>query len=130
MATVYDYRYYIDGRYIAIVQRQSDQTYDPWLKIEDDVFSVPQVSDSSAIYIRFSIATTQSFATESTTIDISNNLAQGIIEYIRSKFAQERGDERKEIYHYNNFLRYISRERKLRGGHANIILPHGVGVIR
>lgn len=128
MATVYDYRYYIDGTKIAILQRQWDSIYDPFLSVTDDLYETPTNSDSSAIYIRYTISRS---VPDNTTdvLPVSKTLSRAIVHYVKAMLAEEKDDLRMNRYHMNRFQYFVSRHQNNLKTPGRVILPGHIGSI-
>lgn len=126
----YEYRYYIDGRKIAILQKLSDTSENPRILVDGDFFGNPQTSDSSAIYLRYTVS--QSAPTsENDEVSVNANLAMGILHYVKGRYAEEvTKDMVASRYHMNEFYRYISRESSDRRGHPRTVMVNYEGAIR
>src|SRR3972149_796988 len=106
MSTLYDYRWHQEGRYIAILQRSIDSVYDPYLSLADDLFITPSVSDSSAVYLRYTVTQT---APSSETVDLglSQNLSLAVVHYVKARLAEEKEDFKWQFYHTSQFYKYL-----------------------
>jgi len=126
----YDYRYYIDGRYLGILQRSLDLVYDPYVTLDEDIYVTPTVSDSSAILVRFTVRSTLP-TSETSDLGLSRNLEHAVVWYVRAKLAEESGDLDRYSYCMNKFHEKIQREYPRRYGLKNrVIVPSHVGVIK
>lgn len=122
MATLYDYRWYNDGRYLAILQRQTDSVYDPYLSLADDLFATPENSDSSAIYVRYTV--TQTAPTAETADDgLPLDLSLAVVEYLKSNLAAEAGDDQKQLKHRSEFYRLLGRNQFNKKGGPRVVMP-------
>jgi len=129
MSTVYDYRYYIHGRQIAIIQRQLDNIHDPYLISNDIMYQTPASSDVSAIQI---VCTKKPTAPtdETSTIDLSATLVNAVEAFVKSKLYEDKEDENRADYHMKDFYRKLElHEENLRGSQA-IMMTVGPGMIR
>ena len=129
MATIYDYRYYIDVIYLVILQRAYDAVYDPYLKLSDDYFVTPEHDDSAAIYIKYTPTLTAP-TSEDSTLGLNPTLCLAVVEYVKHRLAKDNGDEAAADRYYNEFLRYLRRDRNTKFGGPRGVLPNYVGAIR
>jgi hypothetical protein len=129
ITSVYDYRYYIEGRKLAILQRSIDSIYDPYLTLREDLFETPSIADSSAIYVRYT-AVVSTPSDEEASLDVSGKLPLAMVYYIKSRLAEDANDERSQVRNYNKFLELIRREINQRKGSGSVILPKGSGVLK
>lgn len=128
-STLYDYRYYREGRYLAILQRSSLFTYTPRYKIEDGVWVTPTVSDSSAIAIRYAISPTH---VTSSTDTISNEvLGRALIHYLKYKIYDGQKDYNASNKEYGEFKRLVMRNQRNKDGLlARVVIPNGINVVK
>jgi hypothetical protein len=129
MATIYDYRYYIDGRSLVILQRSIESIYDPYLSLKEDLFVSPSVADSSAVAIRFTVPPSDP-TDENSTLDIGENLALAIVEYVKSKVAEDNGNDDRAQNYMNKFYSKVAQYANSRKGAPRIIMPAYTGVIK
>ena len=127
--TTYDYRYYIEGRYLAILQRSISSTYDPYLTLSEDLYTTPAAADANAIYLRHTVACALPSSEESD-IGVSGLLAQAMIYYVKSKLYEDAGDEKRAFVARNKFYELIQREMNSRKGGMRKIMSHGVEVLK
>lgn len=128
MATLYDYRWYNDGRYLAILQRQTDSVYDPYLSLNDDLFATPETDDSSAIYVRYTVTQT---APNSETDDdgLPLDLSLAVVHYIKARLAEENGDEGRQMINMKEFYKYLSRNQNNKKGGPRVVSPGYSGAV-
>lgn len=129
MSTTFDYRYYIEGRYLGLLQRSISSTYDPYLTLSEDLYTTPAEADSNAIYIRYTAAVVIPSSEESD-VGVSGLLAQAIVYYVRSKLYEEAGDENRAMVAYNKFLTLIQREMNSRKGAMRKIMGTGPELLK
>ena len=125
----YDYRYYIEGRYIALLQRSTDSVYDPYLNLSEDLFTTPSVADTDAIYYRYTKLPTAPTA-ETSTIDLGKMLSLALVEYVKARLAEDAGDDRSALKHMKKFYYYIGRDQDNKKGAVRMIMPSGAGVCK
>jgi len=131
---VYDYRYYINGRYIDILQRCTDGVYDPYLSLSDELFVTPENADSNAIYLRWTKLPNIP-ANENSDIDLSEPLAIACVHYIRSKLLSEDDDNPNNAQlaqmEMNKFHTRVQRYMSTRKGRGRKAMPtESAGVLR
>lgn len=125
-STIYAYRYYIDGRYLAILQNRTTNVFPT---LNEDIFVTPTIADSSAIYVRYTIGISAP-TDENSNLEVNDTLGEGLVHYVKFKFAEDSGDERAQRYHYNKFLYFINREiSNRRGNNVSISMPSGTGAL-
>ena len=130
MFITYDYRYYIEGRYIAILQRQQESIYDPYYDVREDVYKTPTEDDDEGILLRYTVSQSAS-TSETTDLGISRDLALGIVHYVKARLAEERGDMRMREWHYNRFLYYTSKHNSnVKGSPPSMVMVNSAGVVR
>ena len=129
MATVYEYRYWIDGRRIAIVQRAIDTVYSDSSIITSDFFVAPEQDDTSAIMLQYAYTVTQPTA-ESDTIDVSNTLALALVDYVRHRVLEDKGDAKGAEGYYTKFLRRVHENEHRKVGGLRKAIPGGVSALR
>ncbi len=122
-ATTYDYRWYPEGRNIAILQRQQESIYDPYYSIREDVYKTPSNADTNAILLRYTLSVTAP-TSETTDMDISRDLGMGIVHYVKAKMSEDKGDIKMYQWHYNRFLYYVNvHNRNVKGSPPSIAMP-------
>lgn len=125
-ATIYDYRWYSEGRYIAILQGAIDTIYD---FLEDDLFLTPTSADTDAILLRHTVSVTAP-SDETTDLGISRELAMAIVHYVKSKLVEDT-DKRMNQWHYNKFLGFIQRHNmNHKTPDSSRAMPHGIYVLK
>lgn len=126
MAYLYDYQYYISGRKIAILQRSIDSTYDPFIRIRDDIYLTPSNSDADAIMIEYN-GRPDRVSSESDTIDLDLDLSRALVRYIKARMANDKQQYDVENEEMKRFYKLVSeRKRALRGISVPIIQTHAV----
>jgi len=110
VANTYDYRWYQEGRYLAIVQRQQESIYDPYYSIREDIYRTPFTSDSSAILLRYTVSVTAP-SDETTDLGVSREIAMGLVHYVKYKLLEDK-DPKMAQWNYNKFLYYTERHNK------------------
>jgi len=130
----YDYRYHIDGRKIALLQRNKDVIYDPYVDFDEDIYTTPDTADTNAILIRYT--TRGGVPTDETSsLGLSRNLSLAVIEYVKAKLLEENNnikDQRLAEACMRKFHAKVQREMTNRKGHGRVafIIPQGPGVIK
>lgn len=126
----YSYRWYNEGRYLAILQENLDLAYTPYIDRGHGIYVTPTVSDTSAIYLRYSVAITGP-TNEEDDINVSGPLLRAIEYYVRAKLAEDRDDMRMYRHFKNKFYQYLERKvRNKMGTEARVVMPRGVSVLR
>ena len=129
MFTTYDYRWYQEGRYLAILQRQQESIYDPYYSIREDIYKTPGTADSSAILLRHTVVVTTP-ASETTDLGVSREIAMGIVHYVKAKLSEDKGDPKMYQWHYNRFLYYITRHNQnVKGIPPSRVMPSKTGAV-
>lgn len=130
MSNYYDYKYYIDGRKIAILQKLTDTSQNPRILVDGDYYGNPQSADTSAIYLRYTVS--QSAPTsENDELSVNANLAMAILHYVKARYAEESmNDIKANRYHMNEFYKYIARESNDRRGHIRTVMAGYTGAIK
>jgi hypothetical protein len=128
MANYYDYRYYIDGRNIAILQNAQDISYDPYIDYGDELYVTPQTSDSSGILLKYTVVISAP-SDEETAIGVDRFLARAIVYYVKAKLVE---DTDKRLFEWNmrEFNKLVQRQRRRKIGSPRINSPNYTGVIR
>jgi len=129
MATIYDYKYYSDGRHIALLQKQMLTVYDPYIKTKDELYLTPSTSDSEAILLDYTPVLNYP-SNEQSVLDVNNRLAKAIVEYVKYKFAEDAEDYKKAGYHKGLFYELVADEKHKKLGGPRVAIPRGVGVLR
>lgn len=128
--TYYEYRYYIDGRQIAILQRLTDTAENPRILIDGEYFGVPQTADSSAIYLYYTVKVGEPLV-ETDTLSLNDTLSMAVLHYVKARVAEESTrDMRAYQFHMNEFHRLIQKESENRRGHSRTVSPNYLGAIR
>jgi len=111
MATKYGY--YIDGKRIAILKEFDDSP----------VWRIPDSAEEDAILFQYSPKISAP-TSETEEIGVNDYLALAIVEYVKSKLAQDEGDYRKSQFHYKQFkIKVNENEDAYRGGPIVIAPP-------
>ena len=121
MATLYDYAYYIDGKYIAILQKTVSSIYNPYLRINENLYLTPENSDSSGIMIEYSVTSTAPTDDQST-LDVDAQTALALVDYVKYRLYEERENEQMAQRFYNKFLSRISRANRDKQGKESFIV--------
>ena len=127
--STYDYRYYIEGRYLGILQRSISSTYDPYLTLNEDLYTTPAESDSNAIYTRYTVNIAMP-TNEESDVGVSGLLAQAIIYYVRSKLYEDAGDDKRAFVARNKFYELIQRQMNSRKGGMRRIIGNGPELLK
>lgn len=126
---LYDYRWHVDGRYLAILQRAVDSVYDPYVTLEDDLFLTPQNADSEAILVRHtaSVSVPEDVTTD---MGISRELFLAVVHYIKSKLVED-SDVRMYEWHRKKFHYYVERHNfNLKGNPPSTVMPNYLGAVK
>jgi len=129
MATLYDYTWYIDGRYLAILQNGSSTSYDPDSISMVDMFVTPENDQDAAIMLEYVYSPTNPTA-ETDTISVNNLLSLAIVDYVKFRMAEDAGNEKLARSFYGKFLSRVSRETDNRTGMPRKAIPTGAGVLK
>ena len=129
MATLYDYSYYIDGRYLAILQKGSSTSYDPDSIHTVDMYVTPENDQSDAIMLVYVKGPTNPTA-ESDDISVNKTLEYAVLDYVRFRIAEDAGNEKVADKYYGKFLARVSRENDNRKGQPRKVIPTGPGVLK
>jgi len=128
MANYYDYRYFVDGRHIAILQNAQDITYDPYIDYGDEIYVTPTQSDSSGILLKYTV-TISAPLDEETSIGVDRFLARAIVHYVKAKMVEDT-DLRMYQFNMNKFHELVQRQRRRKLGTSRINSPNYTGAIR
>lgn len=123
-----DYRFFINGNTISILQRRVDETYRLYKFDIDALYVTPTVNDTDAIYVRY---TKENDIPNSETDDlgISHNLSLAVVHYIKYRLLEDR-DPRLSSYNYRMFLKLLQRERNNRTSKPHASTSHYVGAVK
>ena len=105
--TTYDYKYYIEGRYLAILQRAEDLQYDPYLTVVSNLYKTPESSQLSGIMLRYTETVTAP-TDEVTDIGVTRDLALGLVHYVKYRMYSDK-DLKMATWNYNKFLYYVAK---------------------
>ncbi len=130
VANTYDYRWYQEGRNIAILQRQQESIYDPYYSVREDIYKTPGTADSSAILLRYTVSVTAPVS-ETADMGVSREIAMGVVHYVKAKLREDT-DSKMYQWHYNKFLYYVTRHNQNRKGiPPSLVMPaQGVYSVR
>ena len=98
MATSKQYTYYIDGRRLALLQKNA--TTGRWGSPTEDV--------TSGMKLEYRVGPTDP-TDETSVIDIDSYLAKALVEYIKSKIFEESGDEKRAEYYMKRCRRKVGK---------------------
>lgn len=126
---VYDYKYYIRGRQIALLQRQVDSVYDPFITSSELVYETPSNDDPVAIRIECTIKPTAP-SDETGTIDLPSMLFKAVEDYIKARIAEDNNEFQLSDRYIKEFYRKIGIHRQNMSGGFPTIMPSGIGVIK
>jgi hypothetical protein len=124
---LYDYRYYIEGAYIAILQRHLSTSEDPYAATED-WFVTPTVADTTAIYLRFTKALTLP-TDETSDLGLSKDLAMACLYYVKARLAEDQNPRLADKY-MSEFYKYVSRERQRTQPDPFAVTSNYMGAVR
>ncbi len=119
--SVYDYKYYIHGRQIAILQRQTNTLYDPYFQYDHYVWETPDSTQLNGIQI---VCTKKPTAPtdETGSIDLSETLFLALADYVKSRLLEDAGDDGRSAKYLNRFYEKIEdHQSNLRGSQARIM---------
>ena len=124
-----DYGYYLHGRNLAIVVKDSttgefitpSKSITAGLKIE--YLAQPGVTDENDV-------AQSSASAESDILDINNQLALAIVDYVKSKFAESEQNYEKAMYHMREYKARVQRYQNKRSGDGRIAIPPNPYAIR
>jgi len=124
-----DYGYYLHGRNLAIVVKDSttgeyvtpSTSIAAGLKIE--YLAQPGVTDENDV-------AQSSASAESDVLDINNQLALAIVDYVKSKFAESEQNYEKAMYHMREYKSRVQRYQNKRSGDGRIAIPPNPYAIR
>ena len=129
MFYTYEYRWYPEGRNFAFLQRKRDNIYNPYVHLRDDIFVTPTVADTGAIIVRYTVAVSAP-ADVTSDLGVSEDIAMGVVHYVKYKLLEDGGDTRKRDWHYRRFLYYINKHNKNLKGEPTKTIPDGVEVVK
>ena len=128
MATIYEYAYYLEGDYIAILQKGTDSVNDP------DYFTVeqwltPSTADTDAIMVRYSKSPTVP-TTETSDLGLSRRLSLSLVDYVRARMAEKQGNEMLAQRYMNKFRFMVRQHTNNKVADSRQVIPSGCGVLR
>ena len=127
MSTYYNYAFYMEGRKIAILRERTSDTGETTENIKP-TWETPSTDDDEAILFRFtSRVSAPSSITDSINAGVYLNMA--IVDYVRSRIAEDSGDDQRAQKYYNRFLRRIGENEDNKLGSSNVCIPTGLGVL-
>ena len=129
MATLYLYKWLINGRKLEILQQGSSTSYDPNTVTTNNMWLTPENSQTDGILIDYVYSGTQPTA-ESDTIDVDAPLALALVDYVRFRMAEDEGKEKIAHRFYGKFLARVGVEADNRLGLPRKIIPTGTAVLR
>ena len=123
-----DYGYYLHGRNLAIVVKNNEGEYvtpdegiDSGIKLE--YLAQPGVTDSAD--------NPQSSASkESDALDINNQLALAVVDFVKAKFAESEQNYDKMQYHMREFKHRVQRYQNKRSGDGRLMMTPNPYAIR
>ena len=124
-----DYGYYLHGRNLAIVVKDSST----------GEFITPSKSITAGLKIEYLAQTgvtdendvaQSSASAESDILDINNQLALAIVDYVKSKFAESEQNYEKAMYHMREYKTRVQRYQNKRSGDGRIAIPPNPYAIR
>ena len=125
----YEYRYWIDGRKLSIVQRAIDTVFSDSSVVTSDFFVTPTEDVTDGILLQYAYTVTQPTA-ESDTIDVSNTLALALVDYVRHRVLEDKGDTKGAEGYYAKFLRRVAENEHRKVGGLRKAIPGGVSALR
>ncbi len=129
MSTFYDYRYMIDGDKIIFLQNSAAITNNPYLT-QTSVFLTPTISDSSAIYLQYTI-TISGPTDENSDLGLPTTIENAVLQYVKAQLAEERGDEIASTIHMRKFYRLLEKaKRNYSGLKTQVPSPNYTGAIK
>jgi hypothetical protein len=129
MFTLYDYRWYNEGKYIAFLQREVDSIYNPYLTASDDVFVTPETAQTDAILVRYTVSVTVP-TSETTDFGVSREIGMALEHYVKYRMKEDT-DINMSKYHYRKFRELIFRHmRNLKGATGAKVIPSGVEALK
>lgn len=128
MANYYDYRYFVDGRNLAILQNAQDISYDPYIDYGDELYVTPTQSDSSGIMLRITVRIPAP-SNEQTDLDLDRFVARAVVYYVKAQMVE---DTDPKLYNYNmqKFHELVQRQRNRKLGSPRLNSPNYAGAVR
>jgi len=123
-----DYGYYLHGRNLAIVVKNDEGEYvtpDEGIAsgIKLEYLAQPGVTDSDN--------NPQSLASkESDALDINNQLALAVVDFVKAKFAESEQNYDKMQYHMREFKHRVQRYQNKRSGDGRVLITPSPYAIR
>ena len=128
MATIYEYAYYLEGDYIAILSKGTDTVTDPdYFTVEQ--WTTPSTDDSDAIMVRYTKSPTAP-TTETSDLGMGRRLELALVEYVRGRMAEKAGDERLAQRYMNKFMKMVRQHANNKVADSRMAIPSGCGVLR
>ena len=123
-----EYGYYLHGRNLAIVVKNDDGEYvtpDEGIAsgIKLEYLAQPGVTDSSN-------NPQEQASKESDVLDINNQLALAIVDYVKAKFAESEQNYDKMQYHMREFKHRVQRYQNRRSGDGRVLITPNPYAIR
>ncbi len=117
MATSKQYTYYIDGRRLALLEKNA--TTGRWGSPTSDV--------TSGIKLEYSVRPTDPI-NEDSTLDIDRYLILALIEFVKASIFIESGDEKRAEYYMQRFRRKVGKYASSRMTGPRAVIPHGMSI--
>ena len=117
MATSKQYSYYIDGRRLAILEKNADTGR----------WNAPNSSVSAAIKLDYSVAPDDPID-ETSNIDVPNYLALALVDYVMAKVFEESGDLQRTEYYMKNFKGKVGKYASSRVSGIRAVIPTGTAI--
>jgi hypothetical protein len=128
MSTIYEYAYYLEGDYIAILQKGTDSVSDPYYLTEEQ-WLTPSTADSDGVMIRYTKSPTVP-TTETSDLGISRRLSLAVVEYVRARMAEKQGNELLAQRYMNKFKIMVRQHTNNKVADSRNVIPTGAAVLR
>ena len=127
--SIYQYKYFIDGKKLGILQKEINTSYDPYVNYDEAIYDTPSQSDSQGIYVRYTIKNSGP-TDENSDLALDDNLERAVLFYVKSEIAQDGGDPRRADYLMRKFHYYVARANNARKGRINKVMPSSTESVR
>lgn len=128
MADIYEYAYYLNGRYFGFLRKSIVNTGDPYSHTLEG-YLTPTTADTDAIMVEYTYAPT-SVSAESSVLDVNSVLALTIVDYVKYRFYEQGGDKKRADEFYAKFRKRVGKNYRNKLGTVPIIIPRGAGVLK
>lgn len=125
----YDYKYYIEGNQLAILEAGINVSIAPRYDAGNGIWVTPENNDTGAIMVEYSdIISAPASETDSMTTNQQVSLA--VVDYVKHRLFEDAGEDVKAMRYYNRFLSKIYHERNsIAGSYRGIVASKPTSVL-